>query len=80
MFKGIQKILSSPVGVYIISILLGLGLSTLFRSACNDRKCLVFKAVDPAKIKDHIFKINKDCYTYSHEQIKCSDNNSEITY
>ena len=71
MFKGIQKILNSDAGKYIISILLGIGLSTLFRNACNDRKCLIFKAVSPEKVKDKIFKLDNQCYTYSHEQVKC---------
>jgi len=80
MFKGIQKILNSNAGKYIISILLGIGLSTIFRNACEQRKCIVFKAVDPGKIKDHIFKIDKNCFKFTHEQIKCSDNNDEITF
>lgn len=80
MFKGIQKILNSDAGKYIISILLGIGLSTLFRNACNDRKCLIFKAVSPEKVKDKIFKLDNQCYTYSHEQVKCSDDDNELKF
>ena len=81
MFKGLQKILNSDAGKYIISILLGIGLSTLFRNACNDRKCLVFKAVAPEKVKDKIFKIGDDCYKYTSEQVECTkDKNTEITF
>ena len=74
MFKGLQKILNSNAGKYIISILLGIGLSTLFRNACNDRKCIVFKAVSPEKVKDKVFKMGDDCYTYNSKQVQCSDN------
>tara|TARA_B100000902_G_C27297105_1_gene910636 strand:- start:169 stop:411 length:243 start_codon:yes stop_codon:yes gene_type:complete len=80
MLKGIQKILNSNAGKYIISILLGIGLSTLFRNACYERKCIVFKAVDPNKIKKGIFKIDNNCYKYTPEQIKCSDNNNQIHF
>lgn len=81
MFKGLQKILNSNAGKYIISILLGIGLSTLFRNACNDRKCIVFKAVSPEKVKDKVFKIGDDCYTYNSKQVQCSDNReSDITF
>tara|TARA_Y100000591_G_C21651224_1_gene602943 strand:- start:398 stop:640 length:243 start_codon:yes stop_codon:yes gene_type:complete len=80
MFKGIQKILNSDAGKYIISILLGIGLSTLFRNACNDRKCIIFKAVSPENVKDKIFKLDNQCYTYTHDQIKCSDDNSELKF
>ena len=80
MFKGVQKLLNSNAGKYIISILLGIGLSTLFRNACNDRKCIIFKAVSPEKVKDKVFKIEDDCYTYNSKQVQCSDNKkNEIT-
>tara|TARA_B110000503_G_C7090581_1_gene389218 strand:+ start:151 stop:396 length:246 start_codon:yes stop_codon:yes gene_type:complete len=81
MLKGIQKLLNSDGGRYIISILLGLGLSTLFRNACNDRKCLVFKAVSPEQVKDKIFKVGEDCYKYTNHQVTCDSNNKdELTF
>ena len=81
MLKGIQKLINSNAGKYIISILLGIGLSTLFRNACNDRKCIIFKAVSPENVKDNIeFKVDNNCYKYTHEQVKCSDDNSELTF
>lgn len=80
MFKGIQKILNSNAGKYIISILLGIGLSTLFRNACKERDCIVFKAVDPETVKNGIFKIDNKCYTYTPEQTKCNNDNNEITF
>lgn len=81
MLKGLQKLLNSDGGRYIISILLGLGLSTLFRNACNDRKCLVFKAVTPDQVKDKIFKVGDDCYKYTSHQVKCSDDKKrELTF
>ena len=39
----IRRILYSSFGQKLISILLGLGLATLFRKVCNDRNCLIFK-------------------------------------
>ena len=80
MLKGIQKLINSNAGKYIISILLGIGLSTLFRNACNDRKCIIFKAISPENVKDKIFKVDDNCYKYTHEQVKCSDDNSELTF
>ena len=62
----------------IISILLGLGLATLFRKVCNDRNCLLFKAPEPSEIKDKIFKFNKKCYKYKEEAESCSNNNKKI--
>ena len=49
----IKQIIYSPAGRIIISMLLGLGLSTIFRKACTNRSCLVFKAAPLNKIKGH---------------------------
>lgn len=86
MFKGIQKLLNSDAGKYIVSILLGIGLSTLFRNACNDRKCIVFKAVSPEEVRNKIFKVGEKCYKYNSEQIDCNNtantnsNTRELTF
>ena len=51
-----KRLLYSPLGQILISILLGLGIATLFRKACNKRNCLVFQAAPLNKIKGQIFK------------------------
>ena len=52
---NLRRLLYSDIGKYIISILLGLGLATLFRKVCKDRNCIVFKAPNIQKIKNQIF-------------------------
>lgn len=75
---NVRRLLHSNIGKSIISILLGLGLATLFRKVCNDRNCLLFKAPEPSEIKDKIFKFNKKCYKYKEEAESCSNNNKKI--
>ena len=43
---GLRNVIHSGSGQIIISILLGLGLSTLFRRSCNNRSCIIFQAVN----------------------------------
>ena len=69
---NIKKIIDSIYGQYIISILLGLGLATLFRRACNKRNCLVFKGPNIDNIKNQTFKFNNKCYTFTSEAESCS--------
>ena len=57
---NIKKFISSRSGVIIMSIILGLGLSTLFRMSCNSRSCIVYNAPDFSKKK--IIKYNDKCY------------------
>ena len=60
-----------------ISIILGLGLATLFRKVCNDRDCIVFKAPNIQKIQNQIFKFDNKCYTFNENIEKC-DNTKKI--
>ena len=57
---NIKKFMTSRSGVIIMSIILGLGLSTLFRMSCNSRSCLVYTAPDFSKKK--LIKYNGKCY------------------
>ena len=75
MSFNLVKFINSVRGKYVLSILLGLGLATLFRKACNARDCLVFKAPDIDKIKDKVFNHNKKCYEFRSESTKCSKAN-----
>ncbi len=71
MKLNIQKIINSTRGKYVISVLLGLGLATLFRKACTNQNCLVFKAPAMNEIKGKIFQFDNKCYTYQEKHASC---------
>ena len=48
----------------IISIILGIGLASLFRQACKGDKCVVVKGPRIKEIEKHIYKIDDKCYKY----------------
>jgi|UniRef100_A0A6C0C144 hypothetical protein len=77
---GIRNVLHSKPGQIIISVLLGLGLSTLFRKVCNNRSCIIFKAAPLDKVKDQIFKFGDKCYKYKLDAEKCSKNKKTLNY
>ncbi len=77
---GIRNVLHSKPGQIIISILLGLGLSTLFRKVCKERSCIVFKAVPLDKVKGQIFKFGEKCYKYTLDAEQCSDKKERVNY
>jgi hypothetical protein len=56
-----------------MSILLGFGLATLFRSVCKDKECIVFQAPPLEEIKDKIFKFDNACYKYVPISTKCDE-------
>ena len=76
----LRRLIYSNIGKYIISILLGLGLATLFRKVCNDRNCIVFKAPNLNKIKDQIFKFGNKCYKYTESIESCDLNKKQVNF
>lgn len=73
----LKRIINSDRGKIVFSILLGLGLATLFRQSCNSNKCLVFKAPPLNQIKDKIFNYNNKCYKFTEKSVTC-DKPSEV--
>ena len=67
----VKQIINSNEGKYIISIILGLGLATMFREVCKDKTCIQFRAIGENEIKDKIYKHDNKCYKYKTESDKC---------
>jgi len=76
----LKNFVNSSRGRYVFSILLGFGLATFFRTACNSRNCLVFKAPSFSDIKNKIYDFNNKCYKFTEQTTTCSDtkNNNNI--
>jgi hypothetical protein len=74
------KFVHSERGKIIMSILLGLGLATLFRTVCKDNDCIVFHAPPLDDFKDKIYKNNDKCVKYVPVATKCSLNAKTITF
>ena len=51
---NIKRLIHGKFSKYVISAIIGIGLATLFRKACNSRNCLVFKAPSIDKIKNQV--------------------------
>ena len=75
-----RRLLYSKIGVNIISILLGLGLATLFRKACKDRSCIVFKGPELSNITNKTFQYGDACYTYEEKAQSCEQNKKIIPF
>ncbi len=76
----IRRLITGVFGRSIISILLGLGLATLFRKVCNDRNCLVFKAPKIDKIDNQIFEFDDKCYKFTKKATKCDNNKKTVDF
>ena len=77
---NLTRLIYSDVGRYIISILLGLGLATLFRKVCNERNCIVFRGPALNKVKGQVFKFNDKCYQFDEKIANCEDTKKIVNF
>ena len=80
MKTKIQELLHSKSGKYIFSIILGIGLASLFRKACNSRNCLVFKAPEFEDIKNNVYSYGNKCYKFTPTATKCDKNKKIVEF
>lgn len=78
MYLG--KFVHTETGKIIMSILLGFGLASLFRTVCKDNNCLVFHAPPLDDFKDKIYKNNNKCVKYVPVATKCSLNAKIVSF
>lgn len=75
-----KRLIYTDIGRYIISILLGLGLATLFRKVCNERNCIIFRAPGLNKIKGQIFRFNNKCYKFEEKIENCDQSKKLVEF
>lgn len=76
---NLERILNSTLGTYIISLLLGLGLATLFKKSCENDRCRVFKAPSLEKL-NQTFKYDNKCYKYKYNAGRCDGNKQIVDF
>tara|TARA_B100001057_G_scaffold198759_3_gene199353 strand:- start:23122 stop:23364 length:243 start_codon:yes stop_codon:yes gene_type:complete len=72
-----KRIVNSERGKIIFSIILGLGLATLFRESCKNSNCMVFKMAKIGEVKGQIFEFDDSCYKFEEKSISCKSANQQ---
>jgi len=67
-------------GKYIISMILGLGLASIFRKSCEKRNCLIFRAPPLTEIKKNVYQHNGKCYQFTENSVSCDKNNKQVEF
>ena len=67
-----RAFLKSKYGKFILAIILGFGLSTLFRKTCKDKKCIKFKGPSLEEIEQKTYEYDKKCYNFESNAVKCN--------
>jgi hypothetical protein len=76
----LKRFFQTESGKVIISILLGLGLATLFRRSCEGKNCIMFKAPSLEDIKKKKYKYNDKCFQYEMSSTSCSNTKRSVDF
>jgi hypothetical protein len=77
---NIQRLLNSPMGRLIISLLLGLGLATLFQRTCVDGSCLRFNGPVISEVDGQTYQFGEFCYKYDMVPTKCDNKRKSVEF
>jgi hypothetical protein len=80
MGLNLGRFVHTETGKIIMSILLGFGLASLFRTVCKDNNCHIFHAAPLDDFKDKIYRNNGKCVKYNPTATKCTLNAKTVTF
>ena len=75
---NLLKKMKTPTGKMVMSIVLGIGLATLFKSLCDHESCRSYIAPKPEEVEDKVIKKDGKCYSYQMENTKCNDDSKKV--
>lgn len=74
------KFVHTESGRMFMSLILGLGLATLFKISCKGKNCIVYNAPPIDEIKDKTYKIDDKCYKFEPHSVKCNINKQIVDF
>ena len=81
--RVVQNIMYTDRGRFILSIILGLGLATIFRNYCKGKNCYDFIGPKQKEIKDQVFSFdsnNSQCYVMREKTVSCNNNKKIVNF
>ena len=79
----VNNLLYTQNGRLILSIILGLGLASLFRKLCEGKNCYSFIGPKQNDLRDQIFSYdskNNKCYTFREQTVKCNNSKKSLYF
>lgn len=76
----LAKFFHSETGKQMLSIILGLGLASLFRTICKGKNCVTFKAPPLEDFNNKVYKYEDRCYKYNPVSVKCDSSKKIVEF
>lgn len=73
-----KRLLNTDLGIFFISVILGVGLATLFRKACQGKNCINFNGPVISEIDGKTYKYGEYCYKYKLEASPCDSTKKTV--
>ena len=70
---NLGKFVNTRSGRMIMSVILGLGLASLFRKVCKNYNCIQMYAAPLDKVEGKIFQLGDKCVKYNYETARCEN-------
>lgn len=81
--RVVGNIMYTDRGRFILSIILGLGLASIFRKFCEGKNCYKFIGPEQNEIRDKIFSFdsgNTKCYAMREKSVKCGSKEKSVEF
>ena len=77
---NLQRLLHGKYSKIIFSIILGFGLATFFRKACNSRKCHHFVTPQVNKVKGNTYEFDGKYYQFKPKSKRCDSSKKIVPF
>ena len=77
---NLRRLVNSPTGRIIISVILGLGLASLFYKVCKDKDCIHFSGPVIKQVDGKIFQYDHKCFKYDAVPVTCKDDKKTLSF
>ena len=73
-----DRLLNTDLGRFFVSVILGIGLATLFRRSCKDKNCIEFNGPVISEVDGKTYKFGELCYKFELTPGKCDPTKQTI--
>jgi len=67
----VNRLFKNDKGIMIVSIILGLGIASLFKKTCVGDGCIIIKTLPVSDIQEKTYRFDNKCYKYDAYSSKC---------
>ncbi len=71
--SSIKRFLDSDTGSIVISVVVGVGLATMFQKACKGNGCVVVRGPPLSELRKNVYLQDGRCWKYTPEAADCKD-------